>query len=105
MTSLAARSRLASAPARGRWLIAWVGGAALGVVNGIVRDKVYGRIGERRAHQVSTATLIAALGAYFWALDIRWPTSSAAQALRIGAAWVGLTVGFEVALGRVGPDR
>jgi hypothetical protein len=103
MSLRTARPPMASS-ARRPWTIAWAGGAALGVVNGTIRQ-AYAGIGERRAHQVSTGTLIGALAIYFWALDRRWPTRSLGEALQIGAAWAALTVAFEVALGRYGPER
>jgi hypothetical protein len=78
-------------PARRAWLVAWTGGAALGVVNGAIRAKAYGRLGEHLAHQISTATLTAALAVYFWALDRRWPIQSYGDAVHIGAAWVAVT--------------
>jgi len=83
------------------WSVAWIGGAALGVANGVARETLYKDIGERRARQVSAATLMSALGAYFWLLERRWPLASSRQALRVGVTWVALTVGFEFAFGRL----
>jgi hypothetical protein len=83
-----------------RWIAAWPGGALLGVANGIAREKVYApRTGELAAHQISTGTLIAALGAYFAALDRRWPLRTRGQALRAGAGWLALTTLFEFGFG------
>jgi len=48
-----------SAPAR--WLLAWPGGAVIGVANGVLREATYGRrLPERAAHQLSGATAVAA---------------------------------------------
>jgi hypothetical protein len=86
------------------WAAGWIGGAALGVANGVIRDRIYGEVGERRAHQISTGTLICALAGYFWFLERRWPLPSARDALEIGALWVALTTVFELGLGRYGPE-
>jgi hypothetical protein len=52
------------------WLIAWLGGSVLGIVNGVVRELVYkDEVGDRTAHYISTATLIVLLALYF--LDAR----------------------------------
>jgi hypothetical protein len=48
------------------WLVAWLGGAGIGVANGVIREAIYKDIGDAKARRVSTATLIAVLGAYFW---------------------------------------
>ena len=46
----------------GRWIAAWLGATALGVANAGVRELVYAdRVGKLAAHQISTATLLAAL--------------------------------------------
>lgn len=58
----------------GKWITAWLGGTALGVANVGVRELVYAdRVGELAAHQISTATLLAALTYYIWLVDQRWP--------------------------------
>jgi len=86
----------------GRYAVAWLGGAVLGVVNGTARDKFYaGRIGELRAHQLSTATLLGSLVAYTWALERRWPLADRRDAAAVGAAWLGMTVAFEFGFGRL----
>lgn len=83
------------------WIAAWVGAAAIGVVNGALREATYGRrIGAESANQLSGLTLIAALAVYVWKLHRRWPIPSDRDAARIGAAWVALTVGFEFGFGR-----
>ena len=82
------------------WLIAWIGAAVVGVANGIARGVLYEkRIGLRRAHFVSTATLLLLLGAYMRWLSSIWPIASRLDALRIGGAWSALTVAFEFGFG------
>ena len=83
-----------------RWVAAWPGGAVLGAVNGTAREKLYARrLGDLRAHQVSTATLVGLLGAYFAALERRWPLGSRREALQVGAAWAAMTSAFEFGFG------
>ena len=68
----------------------------------MLREATYGRrMSEGAAHQVSTLTALGGFTAYFWALQRRWPTRSREEALRIGSAWLALTVMFEFGCGRV----
>ena len=50
--------------------------------------------------RVSTGVGIGAFAAYFRALQRRWPLGSAAEANRVGAAWLAATVAFEFGFGR-----
>ena len=91
-----------SAGPAARWMQAWVGGVAIGIANGAAREATYGRdLSAGAAHNVSALTGIGAFAAYFAALDRRWPIPSAGDAVRIGAAWAAMTVGFEFAFGRL----
>ena len=84
-----------------QWLIAWMGAAFLGVANGAARAALYERrIGPRRAHYVSTLSLVLLLSAYIRLLGSVWPIPSRVEALRIGVAWSGLTIAFEFGFGR-----
>ena len=83
-----------------RWIAAWLGATALGIANAGVRELVYAdRVGELAAHQISTATLLAALTYYVWLVDQRWPVPTTRTALAIGGIWAALTVLFEFGLG------
>ena len=84
----------------GPWTAAWAGLAALATANGLRRGLYARRLGEQRAHQVSTATLIAALLPYAGAVERRWPIPTTRAAAGIGGAWVAMTVAFEFGLGR-----
>lgn len=91
-------------PARAvrRWLVAWVGGAVIGVTNGIAREATLAkRFDERTAHQLSTLTAIGGFAGYFALLQRRWPLSSTREALDVGGAWLALTVAFEFGFGRL----
>jgi hypothetical protein len=82
------------------WAAAWAGLAVLGVLNGLGRGLYQGRIGEQRAHQVSTATLVAGIVPYAMLVDRRWPTPTARAAAGSGLTWVALTTAFEFGFGR-----
>jgi hypothetical protein len=83
------------------WILAWGGGAMIGVANGVLREATVGRVlSERAAHAASGATAVAAFGGYFSVLQRRWPIPSTRDALAIGAAWLGMTVAFEFGFGR-----
>jgi hypothetical protein len=83
------------------WIIGWFGGAALGVAKGTVRQLAYEeRAGHLAAHYIATAALIALLGSYIAMLDRRWPIPTRRAGLAIGGSWLGLTMLFELGLGR-----
>jgi hypothetical protein len=87
---------------RQRWLLAWIGGAAIGVANGTAREATYGhRLDEEASNRVSVLIAVAAFGVYFHLLQRRWPLCGRSEALRIGGAWLGLTVAFEFTFGRL----
>ena len=83
----------------GRWVVAWSGMALLGVVNGVSRALYQKRLGEHRAHQVSSATLVVALLPYAAAVERRWPLPTPAAAARVGLTWVVMTTAFEFGFG------
>jgi hypothetical protein len=84
------------------WLAAWPGGVLIGVANGAAREATVGRrLPERTAHNVSTASAMAAFAAYYSALDRRWPLPNRGEALVVGAGWLAMTVAFEFGFGRV----
>jgi len=82
------------------WVAAWIGGAALAVANGGVRDLGLRRVmDEVSARQVSTLTLLILLTAYMWLLHRRWPIAQEGTAFAIGLTWVAMTLVFEFGLG------
>lgn len=82
------------------WMVAWLGGSVLGMVNGTARELLYKEsVGERAAHYISTATLLVLLGLYVALLQRRWPIPTRSEALRIGASWLALTIAFEFGFG------
>lgn len=85
-----------------RSLILWLAIIALETVHGIARVALLEpRVGNFRARQLAvfSGSLLILTVAWF---GVRWiRPASARQALSVGALWVGLTVAFEVALGRL----
>ncbi|HKL52656.1 MAG TPA: hypothetical protein VJ902_01755 [Wenzhouxiangellaceae bacterium] len=83
------------------YLLCWFLLAIVGIVNGVLREKTYGRlVSELTAHQVSTATFIVFTGVLVWGVSRTWPLDSAAQAWLVGVLWVTATVAFEFGFGR-----
>lgn len=80
---------------------AWLGLMPLMILNGILRQSVYGpHVGELAGHQISTATGIALLLAYLWLVFPRLRLRSARDAWRLGLLWLVLTLVFEFLFGR-----
>lgn len=87
---------------RKQWLVAWLGGAVIGVANGVLREGTYGRwLSEPAANRLSVASAGTAFIGYFRALQHRWPIRSRSEAAMIGTIWLLLTVCFEFGLGRL----
>ncbi len=112
MTSVAqplprrARRLLRFDPASRRWLLAWLGGPVIGIVNGVARETLYAdRVGDLTAHQISTAVALALFALYFVLLERRRPLPTYRAALAVGAVWRALTVAFEFAFGRWGDGK
>jgi hypothetical protein len=82
------------------YAVGWVGLVILAILNGALREKVYGRfLGELAAHQLSTLIGLGLFTAYFWVLTGVCRMASPGQALVIGALWLFLTILFEFGFG------
>ena len=82
------------------YALSWIGMVAIAILNGAIREKVYGQfMGELPAHQLSTFIGIALFGAYIWVLTGTYPMESSTQALIIGWMWLIMTVIFEFVFG------
>ena len=82
------------------YIVGWLGLVVLAIVNGVVRERTYGKIlRERSAHQLSTLTGIILFGIYIWSLVGIWRMESPGQALVIGGLWLVMTVSFEFIFG------
>jgi hypothetical protein len=82
------------------YAVGWVGMMILAILNGIIREKVYGQfMHELSAHQVSTFIVIVLFGIYIWILSGVFPIESPKQAVIIGGMWLIMTVVFEFGFG------
>lgn len=78
----------------------WLGLVVIAIVNGVLREKVYGQfLSELPAHQVSTAVGLLLFGGYVFILSRIWKMESSRQALAIGGVWLTLTIAFEFIFG------
>ncbi len=83
-----------------RYLLAWLPMVVLAILNGAIRDFMYGRfMSEQHAHQLSTISLILVFTVYVWFLNRKWPLKSMRQAVGVGALWLVFTVVFEFGMG------
>jgi predicted nucleic acid-binding Zn ribbon protein len=62
------------------------------MANAALRQAAFADLGEQRAHQLSTVTLLLFLAAYMWAVQQWRELPSARTALQVGRIWAGLTV-------------
>jgi hypothetical protein len=78
----------------------WLGMVILAVLNGVIREKVYGQLmPELSAHQLSTFIALFFFGVYIWCLTGVWRIDSSKQALVIGCMWLIMTIVFEFVFG------
>ncbi len=81
-------------------IAAWLLLPAVAATNGLIRDLTYGKaMGRDLAHSISGVPLAAAI--IWWAriLARRWPVAGPRMAVRVGMAWLALTLVFEFGLG------
>ena len=78
----------------------WLGMVALAIINGAIREKLYGPfMQELSAHQVSTFIALVLFGIYIGSLTRIWPIASPTQAIVIGGLWLMMTIMFEFIFG------
>jgi hypothetical protein len=83
-----------------KYFLLWFPMVALAVANGAARElTMKARLGELRAHQVSTVSLIVIVGLFTWAAFRWWPPESWRQAAEVGVLWLLLTLAFEFLFG------
>ena len=83
-----------------QYTLLWFGLTILAVVNGAIRNSVYSKtLGDLRAHQVSTVSLMIIIGIYTWIFTHYLELASAGEALLAGLIWVSLTILFEFVFG------
>lgn len=82
-----------------KYALAWIPMLLLAILNGGLREKLYGpRVSERTAHQISCATGILLFTLYTVWLGKVWPLPSPGLALIAGLIWLFLTVAFEFSM-------
>ncbi len=83
-----------------RHTLAWFVLMVAAIINGAIREAVYkNRLGDLRAHQLSTLTGIVLFGVIVWALSRIWPLASAKHAWAVGFIWLAMTIAFEFLFG------
>jgi len=83
------------------YFLLWFPMIPIAILNGVVREKVYGpHLREWAAHQLSTGIAALLFGVYTWLVTARWPLEDSAQALAAGGIWLALTIAFEFGFGR-----
>ena len=83
-----------------RYTIAWLGLVLIMILNGSIRNFVYGPlVSELTAHQISSVTGVLLTGLFTWLLSLMWRIRSERQALAIGSIWLVLTIVFEFIFG------
>lgn len=83
-----------------KYILVWLVLAIVANINGIIRNEVYkDALGDLRAHQLSTLTLIILFGLVIWGFSRLWQITSAQQAWTIGLMWLGMTIAFEFLFG------
>jgi len=71
----------------------------IAIINGAIRDFTYkNRLGDLRAHQLSTLTGSILMGIYIWGFLRLWPLASDSQAIMVGLIWLCMTVIFEFSM-------
>ena len=85
-----------------KYFVGWLPLVIIAVVNGTIRQIGFQKaLGDLNAHQLSTAIGIILFGIYIYWRIKKWNLDSQSEAVKIGLFWMGLTVGFEFALGRL----
>ena len=83
-----------------KYTLAWIPMIFIAIVNGTIRQFVYGPwVSELAAHQISSATAIVLFFLYTFLLSRRWPLARSSQAWFVGWIWLLLTVAFEFVFG------
>jgi hypothetical protein len=81
------------------WTRAWGGALVIGFVNGAARRGYESALGELRAQQVSSVTLLVLLAPWVAYTERRHPLPTTRNALLVGLSWATATVGFEFGFG------
>ena len=81
-------------------LLSWLCIMVIAILNGAMRDLLYkNKLGERRANQVSTFSLLILIGIFTCVFQKFYPLNSANEAIEIGIYWFIFTEAFEFLAG------
>jgi len=81
------------------YIASWPGMVSLAILNGLIREKVYGpSMSELSAHQLSSLIAIILFGLYIYGMTVLFAIRSGGQALLIGGIWF---VDYNLLAGRV----
>ncbi|HKI77345.1 MAG TPA: hypothetical protein VKA26_02270 [Ignavibacteriaceae bacterium] len=81
--------------------ITWFGLLIVAIINGTIRDFTYQKkIGEHKAHQLSTVTLLIFMSVYCYFIFNFWKLENETEAIIVGFSWLILTLAFEFLFGR-----
>ena len=81
-------------------ILIWFGLLLLAIINGTIRDFLYlKKLGEHRAHQLSTITLLILMTIYCLIIFSNWSLTSSSEAITYGITWLLLTLAFEFLFG------
>lgn len=84
-----------------RYLLLWIPMVPIAFGNAALREVwLRKHVGELAARQISTVLLVLLFALYIGFVVRRWPPSSSGQAFAVGLLWLGLTLAFEILLGR-----
>lgn len=84
-----------------RYFLLWFPLMVIGILNGMFRDKTYGKwMGKRPANQIATLILLSAIAGFMVWLSMTWPFQSEREALLTGILWMTMTITFEFLFGR-----
>ena len=82
------------------YAVSWIGMVILAILNGAVREKIYGPfMRDLSAHQLSTFIGLILFGLYIWILTGIYRIESSSQAFVIGGMWFIMTISFEFIFG------
>jgi apolipoprotein N-acyltransferase len=83
-----------------KYILSWIPGIPIAIVNGIIRDSFYRQfLNELHAHQLSALSFFVLFGIYVWFI-LKWlKLDSLQDGLRLGLTWLVLTVAFEFLFG------
>lgn len=82
------------------YILSWLGLVVLAIVNGAIRENVYGPyMSELSAHQLSTLIVLILFSTYIFVMTGIFKIQSTNQSILIGCIWLVMTILFEFVFG------